>query len=125
MITEIIYLSAFVLYTFLFFSTIILLFKSIFKNKKLKLQIVHGEIEKSALISHIEQLESAKDSAEAESTEGFLKFVSQSRDWAFTYIEDVQQALTVYDVALNTDDAKIINDAYNKLISFLPDDVVK
>jgi hypothetical protein len=48
--------------------------------------------------------------------------VSDSRDWAFTYIEDVQQAIQAYDVALSTDDAVVINIAYKKLISFLPDE---
>lgn len=81
-------------------------------------------IEKTAMAARIEQLESARDSDTVESTEGFLRFISESRDWAFTYIEDVQQALMAYDVALSTDDAKIINEAYKKLISFVPDDDV-
>jgi hypothetical protein len=31
-----------------------------------------------------------------ENTDGFLKFVSQSRDWAFQYIEDVQKAISQF-----------------------------
>ena len=74
---------------------------------------------------YYEQLSKIKDDQSdiaAEETRGYIKFVSDSRDKAFEYIEDVQQALMVYDVALNTDDAKIINEAYKKLISFLPKD---
>lgn len=69
----------------------------------------------------VEMMDS-QDSQAVEETQGFLKFVSDSRDKAFEYIEDVQQALLAYDIALNTDDAKIINEAYKKLISFLPKD---
>jgi hypothetical protein len=29
-----------------------------------------------------------------ENTEGFLKFVTQSRDWAFEYIENVQNSIS-------------------------------
>jgi hypothetical protein len=38
-----------------------------------------------------------KDVKTLEQTEGFLKFVSDSRDWAFEYIEEVQSALEEFD----------------------------
>jgi hypothetical protein len=38
-----------------------------------------------------------KDSvANVEQSEGFLNFISQSRDWAFEYIEDVQEAIAEF-----------------------------
>lgn len=79
-------------------------------------------LDKAIIMGELAKILDKQDNKAIEETEGFLKFVSDSRDWAFTYIEDVQQALMVYDVALSTDDAKIINDAYKKLISFLPED---
>jgi hypothetical protein len=101
-------------------------FKSIFANKKLTNELNFSAVEKAALIMRIEELMSVDDAQKIENTDGFLKFVSDSRDWAFKYIEDVQEALRKYDDALHTDDAKIINEAYSKLIDFLPkDDVVK
>lgn len=63
-----------------------------------------------------------QDSQAIEETQGFLKFISDSRDKAFEYIEDVQQALLAYDIALSMDDAQVLNEAYKKLISFLPKD---
>lgn len=57
-----------------------------------------------------------------EQTEGFLRFISESRDWAFQYIEGIQEALKDYDKALSLNDAKKLNEAYSKLITFLPDD---
>jgi hypothetical protein len=79
-------------------------------------------LDKAILITEFAKVLEKQNNQSIEETDGFLKFVSESRDWAFTYIEDIQQALMVYDVALGTDDAKVINDAYKKLISFLPDD---
>jgi hypothetical protein len=56
---------------------------------KLKLQIIdlvqRNELLKKALDS--------KESGHVEKTEGFLNFVTQSRDWAFEYIEDVQRVV--------------------------------
>ena len=79
-------------------------------------------LDKAILITEFAKVIEKQNSQSIEETDGFLKFVSESRDWAFTYIEDIQQALMAYDVALSTDDAKVINDAYKKLISFLPSD---
>jgi hypothetical protein len=79
-------------------------------------------LDKAILITEFAKVIEKQNNQSVEETEGFLKFVSESREWAFTYIEDIQQALMAYDVALSTDNAKVINDAYKKLISFLPDD---
>ena len=96
------------------------------KNRKLNAQLIQAEVDNTVYVLQLAEMVQQRDAKSVEETDGFLKFISESRDWAFQYIEDVQQALMVYDVALNTDDAKIINDAYKKLISFLPnDDVVK
>ena len=79
-------------------------------------------LDKAVLITEFAKVLEKQNNQSIEETEGFLKFVSDSRDWAFTYIEDVQQAIQAYDVALSTDDAVVINLAYKKLISFLPDE---
>jgi hypothetical protein len=118
----IIELIAFSLYTLLFFASLILLVKSLVRNKKLSAELALLNIERVAFASHIDQLETAKESGSVEGTQGFLRFISESRDWAFEYIEDVQQALYAYDIALSLNDAEILNEAYKKLISFLPDD---
>lgn len=54
-------------------------------------------------------------------SEGFIKFLSDSRQWAFDYIEDVQQAIVELETALATSDQKLITEAYQKLKTFLPD----
>lgn len=92
------------------------------KIRKLNAENTQLHVDQLIYMSKLAEMVSERDNKSIEQTEGFLKFVSDSRDWAFQYIEDVQQALMVYDVALNTKDAKIINDAYKKLIDFLPED---
>jgi hypothetical protein len=119
---DILPLAAFVLYTVLFCLVVVLYARMIFKNRKLVRETRNLAVEKYSLLLRLQEMTEEKDSTQVESTEGFLRFISESRDWAFEYIEDVQQALLAYDVALGTDDAKIINDAYKKLISFLPED---
>jgi len=85
-------------------------------------QVRQLTLDKAILITEFAKVLEKQNNQSIEETEGFLKFVSDSRDWAFTYIEDVQQAIQAYDVALSTDDAIVINIAYKKLISFLPDE---
>lgn len=94
------------------------------KNRRLTAKATQATIDRMAAMDMLYNLMDEQQNTSVEQTDGFIKFISDSRDWAFTYIEDVQQALMVYDVALNTDDAKIINEAYKKLISFLPEDDV-
>jgi len=72
--------------------------------------------------------------------EDFLKFVSDSREWAFDYIEEVQNALLTFDNAIKDDlkyfeqygiimgeerpDYKMlknISNAYKDLVKVLPD----
>jgi hypothetical protein len=113
-------LVSFFLYTAIFFATVVFLVRMIVKNKKLRSEVVSLMVERVAFAAHIEQLETAKESESVENTQGFLRFISESRDWAFQYIEDVQRALVEYDEALNTKDAAKINLAYKKIISLLP-----
>ena len=109
-----------VMISVLTFSTIyfaIKLARSLVKNKQNEVDLKVYEMQLAEMVSQ-------RDVKTVEETQGFLKFISESRDWAFEYIEDVQQALRAYDIALSMDDAKVLNDAYKKLVSFLPDDDV-
>jgi hypothetical protein len=62
------------------------------RNIELKLQVID-------LIQKNEIFQNALDSRESkqvEKSEGFLNFITQSRDWAFQYIEDVQDGLNKF-----------------------------
>lgn len=89
-------------------------------------QILLGKIEQESLSSNIEQ------------TEGFVKFLSESRDWAFQYIETTQSEIKkfveivgpqmeYYDKygriinSVHTKSMDKIFDAYQELVSLLPE----
>jgi hypothetical protein len=92
MISEIISLVSFVLFIVIFFVINFKLVKTKAENRNLKLQIINLIQEKLALESVLDK----RESQSVEKTEGFLNFITQSRDWAFQYIEDVQGGLTKF-----------------------------
>lgn len=89
-------------------------------------------------------LDKAKQELEKEKTvkddEGFLKFLSQSRDWAFEYIESVQKGIgnfinnvdaeinyfnnysSISEGQLLHNSMKIISESYEELKKLLPED---
>jgi hypothetical protein len=88
----------------------------------------------------VEELYQDIENIKLEQTDGFLKFVSESRDWAFQYIEEVQTALSEFDKDIaptiewankfgmvlgqtaHTDALNKISEAYDKLKEVLPKD---
>lgn len=92
-------------------------------NKKLIFDNAQLLLDKAELIKKFTEISNAN--ASVEQTDGFLKFVSESRDWAFEYIEGIQKALKKYDEALSLDDVAKRNEAYIALLKFLPDDFIK
>ncbi len=108
------------------------------QNNKLKLMIVQSEIDKKALSDKLSTVSLSETSHE----EAFVKFLGQSREWAFKYIEDVQEAIKKFkddagpsiDYYKNYSDvmwtplhdlfAKIVV-AYEELIKVLPEDHIK
>ena len=131
-------LVAFTLFITLFF---ILIFKHI--QLKIKLSSTTVELIKANIDKVIiaEKLSETKNKNKADpSSEAFLKFVSDSRDWAYTYIEDVQASLNKFIVDVepeilyfdaygdlmgaepNYNSMKKISNAYKELKKILPDD---
>jgi hypothetical protein len=88
------------------------------------------------------ELDKARDEAQnssIEQSDGFLKFISESRDWAFKYIEEVQEGLKkfsdkvgptikyldTYGTTVETphdNSIKIVSQAYKELEKLLPQD---
>lgn len=73
-------------------------------------------IEKIALENRLLEL-----SMSPSETEGFIKFLSESREWAFSYIEDVQLAIVNLQREMEKSGEAEIEAAYKKLLQFLPD----
>jgi uncharacterized membrane protein len=65
-------------------------------NKKALMQLIQSELDKNLLLTKLSDLMFEKDNKAIEQTDGFLKFVSESRDAAFQYIETVQSALKIF-----------------------------
>jgi hypothetical protein len=108
------------------------------KRKKTLQELLQQTIDKTALLGYIEKLSADNDSKTIEQTEGFLKFVSDSRDWAFDYIEQVQTELSNYSNKVDADMKYIakygsliehplqealgrISEAYDELKKLLPE----
>jgi len=91
------------------------------------------------LQKEVERLYQEAENKKLQETDGFVKFISQSRDWAFQYIEEVQKALAEFDEevapqlewaktygrlggdTVHTNTVNIVSEAYKKLKSVLPE----
>lgn len=94
MIAELIAFSIFIVVFFVVLSHNFILAR---KKRKLLAIIVQLEVDKNILYEKLAEAMVLKDSKiEVEQSEGFLNFISESRDWAFKYIEDVQQAIVEF-----------------------------
>ena len=87
-----------------------------------------------------QSISDANKTDKEESNEAFLKFVSDSRDWAYQYIDDVQESLTKFITDIEPEIAyfdeygvvgtayphyhsmKKISSAYKELKKMLPDE---
>jgi hypothetical protein len=94
--------------------------------------------DKMLLQKKVEELYQDIENVKLQQTDGFLKFVSESRDWAFQYIEEVQAALSEFDKNVapqfewaktygmvlgetaHTETLEKISKAYDKLKEVLP-----
>jgi hypothetical protein len=124
----------FILFLLFFSSLSISLVRIKIKNYKLLEQILSANIEKALLAERLEK-ELLKTSGNIDQ-EGFVNFLSQSRDWAFEYIETVQKELTSFrnvvdGIFKNFNDGKVtdlnlaintIFDSYQQLMQNLPTD---
>jgi uncharacterized membrane-anchored protein YhcB (DUF1043 family) len=67
------------------------------KNRDLFAKAVQAELDKIIVYARLEEFLANKDAESVEKTDGFLRFVSESREWAFSYIEEVQAAIKAFD----------------------------
>lgn len=115
-----------------------LLVKSNFQKRKILALYIQAEMDKHFLGQKIEELSNELSVLKLSESDGFVKFISQSRDWAFEYIEEVQKVLTEFDEdiaprlkwantfgktagdTIHTETITKISEAYDKLKSVLP-----
>lgn len=93
----------FIAFAALIFSIVVLLINNLrlqIKNKKLALQNVQEVLNKNIIAEKLLKEIEKNSKVELEKSDGFLKFISESRDWAFKYIEDVQAELLSFKEAI-------------------------
>jgi hypothetical protein len=89
------------------------------KNRKLSKEVLQLKLDKLALLNSLEKEIEKNQSHSLENTDGFVKFLSESRDWAFKYIEDVQQAIDAVKVSVSY--GKVSEESLERLFAFLPE----
>ena len=85
-----------VLYILVSFVILILAFASVnlgIRQTNLMKRLAKSNSENLLLRDKIAELMDRSDSQKIESTEGFVRFISESREWAFEYIEAVQSSI--------------------------------
>lgn len=130
-----------------FFLFIVLFFVLVVKNIKLSLKVssmtkslLQSEVDKNILAEKLFESSARNLMQKDESSEAFLKFVSDSRDWAYQYIEGVQSSLDSFITEIEPEIAyfdeygiassayphyhsmKKISGAYKELKKLLPED---
>jgi hypothetical protein len=63
------------------------------KNIKLAAELLQATIDQNILLTQFAEELKKKEELSVEKTDGFLKFISESRDLAFDYIEKIQESL--------------------------------
>jgi hypothetical protein len=89
------------------------------RNKKNLESIAQLFIDRSAMSEEIDRLNFIVNNS-SDINDGFVKFLSESRDLAFEYISEVQLAIESLKIAMELNDENMISESYKKLISFLP-----
>jgi len=105
-----------------------------YKNTKLSQSLVQAVIDKNTVSTKLSHLASNKTIKDIEETDGFLKFLSDSRDSAFSYIEDVQKSIYEFKESLSPvveahrdsgtapEYMKQVVKSYDDIVSLLPAD---
>ena len=103
--------------------------------KRVGIELLQALRDKQTVVDYLEQEMAKNNALELNDDDGFVKFLSQSRDWAFSYIEQVQEQLTEfvekvkpvmeyydkYGRINETPSMNTIFDAYQELIKILPE----
>lgn len=97
------------------------------KNRKLLIKASQSEVDRLSVYVKTQEL-LKKAAEESQGTDGFVRFMSQSRDWAFEYIEAVQKDLyelnNVFGATNGTPrtvaQTNALSEAVRKLLEHLP-----
>jgi hypothetical protein len=120
-----------------------LIFKNVTLNIKLsesRMEVIRAHLDKTIISEKLIEVSEKKNKLDDPSSEAFLKFVSDSRDWAYQYIDEVQESLNKFITHIepeilyfdtygdlmsaepNYNSMKKISGAYKELKKMLPED---
>lgn len=134
---------AFSLFIILFFILVVKIVRLNIKLSSTKLELIKAHIDKTILSEKLSELSIQNDKNKDSSSEAFLKFISDSRDWAYQYIDEVQEGLNKFitdiepeinyfkeygdlgSMSPNYYSMKKISNSYDELKKLLPDDYGK
>ena len=125
-------LSVFIFLTVLFFALVYDSLRLRFNLQKMSRKMVQQRIDYDSIVVKLQEALKESDTKNVESKEGFIKFLTDSRDWAFQYIENVQSAID----KLNEESVKVdfnasyllpeevesLHDAILKILEQIPED---
>lgn len=92
-------------------------------RRTLSNHLLQTVLDKLAIEDAYSKLAQEYDTISLQETDGFVKFLSESRAWAFTYIEEVQESILALNAAMASGVDEDIAKAYAKLQAHLPKDV--
>lgn len=114
------------------FALLVLVIRLGLSSKKQESIIKQLESDRGALLEQIGRLSAEKDANALKDDDGFVRFLSQSRDWAYEYIENAQKQISdFYDKVspaiddlnkIDNDNIKLVLEAYKELAKLLPKD---
>jgi hypothetical protein len=94
---------------------------STLSKRNLKSQLIQTALDSMRISSELDRVNNQKGLNE---NDEFVKFLSDSRDWAFDYIETVQKSIMDLHIAMGLSDEVMIAAAYKSLLDHLPKDGV-
>jgi hypothetical protein len=60
------------------------------------MEVIRAHLDKTIISEKLVEVSEKKNKLDDPSSEAFLKFVSDSRDWAYQYIDEVQESLNKF-----------------------------
>ena len=137
MIANLVEFAIFAIALLVFVALIITNISTKLQNNKLKANLNQEVIDRAIVMEEMKKLMEELDGKSSNQNEGFLKFVSESRDWAFQYIERVQISIKKFQdvfhpfaeqyyenkrTRIPKEEFPAVVEAYRKLVEELPEE---
>jgi hypothetical protein len=101
-----------------------------FVSKKMAISFLEAQAQVEVLLNKIQEIKQHKEETGVEQSKAFIGFISESRDKAFEYIENVQESMYKLKVAreafdqenIGNDEINIVRNAIDDILRHLPED---